>query len=126
MTRSGTTEPAESGPGGEARAGKSMAGSLSDRIVEGTRLALDPPGDARKDLIDAAISQLARRKRKLDQSPSRWEVALAGFLVGLAIFAFLVGRMTEVETAPVLLRALASVVGGAAVAAYLWSRDRRN
>ena len=105
--------------------GNSKDESLLDRIVTGTPLALRPPGETRLDLIDAAISRVARRKRKLERPPARWEVALTGALVGLATFAFLVGRATEVETVPLLLRALAAVVGAVAVAVYLRIRDRR-
>ena len=114
MTRPDAKERADSGAGKQD----------PDGIVEGTRLAMGPPGDARHDLINAAIARLEPRKRKLERPPARWEAALAGFLVGLAMFAFLIGRMTEVESVPVVLRAVASVVGGGLVAAYLWKRDR--
>ena len=98
--------------------------SVHDAMVEGARLAMNPPGDARHDLIDAAISRLEPRKRKLERPPARWEVAVAGLLVGVAMFAFLMGRMTESGPAPLLLCAVASVVGGGVVAAYLWSSGR--
>lgn len=124
MKRPDTTRSAESESGERDRVEKPAGDPLHDAIVEGTRLAISPPGDARPDLIDAAISHLEPRKRQLERRPARWEVAIAGFLVGLAMFAFLVGRMTEAGTAPVLLRALLSVVGGGLVAAYLWKRDR--
>ena len=90
MTRPDATERADSGAGKQD----------PDGIVEGTRLAMGPPGDARHDLINAAIARLEPRKRKLERPPARWEAALAGFLVGLAMFAFLIGRMTEVESVP--------------------------
>ena len=124
MKSPGTPESAQSWGGGQGQAGKSAGGALPDALVEGTRTAMSPPGDARHDLIDAAISRLEPRKQKLDRPPAPWEVALAGFLVGLAMFAFLVGRMTEAEAAPVLLRAVASVAGGGVAAAYLWNRGR--
>lgn len=124
MTRPGMTEPAESGAGEQDQAGNPMGEPLADGIVEGTRLAIGPPGDARHDLIDAAIARLVPRKRRLDRPTARWEVAIAGFLVGLATFAFLIGRSNELESVPVVLRALVAVVGGGLVAVYLWKRDR--
>lgn len=126
MKRPNKTEPAESVPGERAveRAGEPEGDPFPDELVEGTRLAMSPPGDARHDLIDAAITRLEPRHRKLERPPARWEFVLAGFLVGLAIFAFLVGRMTEGETATLLLRVVAAVVGGGLVAAYLWKKDR--
>ena len=125
MKRPDMTESAESSAGEQDQAGKPVGDAVDAAIAEGTRLAMIPPGDARHDLIDAAITRLQPRKWKLERPPARWEVALAGFLVGLAMFAFLVGRMPEAETAPLLIRAVASVVGGAAVVAYVWERDSR-
>lgn len=119
-----TTESADAGGGGQDQVEEPVGDRLHDAIAEGTRSAMSPPGETRHGLIDAAISRLEPRKRKLERPPAGWEVALAGFLVGLALFAFLASRMTEAETAPLLLRAVASVVGGGVVAAYLWNRGR--
>ena len=126
MKRPDTTESAESAPNEREgdRVGEPAGDPLPDELVEVTRMAMSPPGDARHDLIDAAIARLEPRKRKLERPPARWEFALAGLLVGLAMFAFLVGRMTEGEAAPLLIRAVAAVVGGGLVAVYLWKRDR--
>ena len=123
MRRPDTTSPADPRADEEDRVEEPTSG-MPDALVEGTRMAMDPPGDARHDLIEAAISRLEPRKRKLERPPARWEAVIAGLLVGLATFAFLLGRMTGAETAPILLRAAASVVCGGAVAAYLWKRDR--
>ncbi len=123
MKRPDTTSPADFRASEQDRVGEPTSGP-SDALIEGTRRAMDPPGDARHDLIEAAVSRLEPRKRKLERPPARWEAAIAGLLVGLATFAFLLGRMTVADTAPLLLRVLASVVCGGAVAAYLWYRDR--
>lgn len=123
MKRPDTRAPADPPVGEQDRVGGPTS-DPSDELVAGTRLAMDPSRDPRYDLIEAAISRLEPRKRKLERPSARWEAAIAGLLVGLATFAFLVGRMTGAETAPVLLRAAASVVCGGAVAAYLWKRDR--
>ncbi|MYG82152.1 MAG: hypothetical protein F4187_10535 [Gemmatimonadetes bacterium] len=98
---------------------------VHEAMVEEARLAMHPRGEARHDLIEATMTRLEPRKRKLERPPARWESAVAGLLVGLAMFAFLVGRMTEAEAAPLLVRAVASVVVGGVVAVYLWRRDRR-
>ncbi len=99
--------------------------SVHDALVEGARLAMSPPGDARHDLIDAAIARLEPRKRKLERPPERWEVAVAGLLVGLAMLAFLMGRMTVSGPESLAHCAVASVLGGGVVAAYLWNSARR-
>lgn len=124
MTRPDTARLAESEAGVRDQGGERVSSALPREIVDGTRSALGPPGDARHDLIDAAIARVARRRLKLERPPARWEVALAGFLVALAMFVFLVGRMTEMGSVPLVVRVVASVVGGGAVAAYLWRRDR--
>ncbi len=126
MKRPDTTESAASARDERERyqVGELEGDPLPDELVEGTRLAMRPPGDTRHDLIDAAITRLEPRRRKLERPPARWEFAVAGLLVGLAIFAFLVGRMTEGEAVTLLLRVVAAVVGGGLVAAYLWKRDR--
>ena len=126
MKRPDTTESAASAPDERERyqVGEPEGDPLPDELVEETRLAMRPPGDTRHDLIDAAIARLEPRRRKLERPPARWEFALAGLLVGLVIFAFLVGRMTEGEAAPLLIRAVAAVVGGGLVGVYLWKKDR--
>lgn len=123
MKRPDATAPAEPRVGEQDRVDEPMS-YPSDALVEGTRIAMDPPGDARHDLIEAAVSRLEPRKRELERPPARWEAVIAGLLVGLATFAFLLSRMTGGETVPLLLRVAASVVCGGAVAAYLWKRDR--